>query len=312
MPNRLICGPRADEGITVARYEIDDHFTLAPGRPDTGTIDVWCPLIQDTPYQRVLSVAVEAPVRWTVGHDGDHGNLILHARFTSDEAASSFRIRYGVERRRLPHMLDPACVQPLATPSLFERALWAEEFVDISDATRRLDWEVVGQERNMLAQAHRIYDYVSEHMTYNAAEQSWKGSTEHALTCSVGNCNDIHALFISLCRSVGIPARLVLGQALEPPPPGQEACDLCGYHCWAEFFVAGLGWIPADASCACKYAKGHLFGDLEMNHIAWSVGRDVLLMPPPRGGRVLFFAGPYAEVNGRARPVVRAIRFAEE
>ncbi len=131
-------------------------------------------------------------------------------------------------------------------------------------------------------------------------------------TCSVGNCNDIHALFISLCRSVGIPARLVLGQALEPPPPGQEACDLCGSHCWAQFFVAGLGWIPADASCACKYAKGHLFGDLEMNHIAWSVGRDVLLMPPPRGGRVLFFAGPYAEVNGRPRPVVRAIRFAEE
>jgi hypothetical protein len=36
-----------------------------------------------------------------------------------------------------------------------------------------------------------------------------------------------------------------------------------------------------------------------MNHIAWSVGRDVLLTPPPRGGRVLFFAGPHAEVDGR-------------
>ncbi len=36
---------------------------------------------------------------------------------------------------------------------------------------------------------------------------------------------------------MGIPARLALGQAFEPPPPGEEACDLCGYHCWAEFFA---------------------------------------------------------------------------
>jgi transglutaminase-like putative cysteine protease len=56
-------------------------------------------------------------------------------------------------------------------------------------------------------------------------------------------------LFISLVRSTGIPARLVMGQALESPsPPGVETCDVCGYHCWAESFVAGLGWIPVDAS----------------------------------------------------------------
>ena len=87
-------------------------------------------------------------------------------------------------------------------------------------------------------------------MTYDAARQSWKGNTEHALVCSVGNCNDIHALFISPCRSVGIPARLILGQALEAPLPGQEACELCGYHCWAEYFAPSLGWIPIDGPYA--------------------------------------------------------------
>jgi transglutaminase-like putative cysteine protease len=97
-----------------------------------------------------------------------------------------------------------------------------------------------------------------------------------------------------------------------PPPPGQEACDLCEYHSWAEFFVSGLGWIPADASCACRYGKGALFGDLELNHIAWSVGRDLLLAPRQRGGPLLFFAGPYAEVDGQPQTVERTIRFAEE
>jgi transglutaminase-like putative cysteine protease len=110
---------------------------------------------------------------------------------------------------------------------------------------------------------------------------------------------------------VGIPARLVLGQAFEPPSPGEEACDLCGYHCWAEFFAPGLSWLSADASCGCKYGKDHLFGDLEMNHVTWSIGRDVVLTPRQHGDRVLFFAGPYAEANGRPLAVARRTRFTE-
>jgi hypothetical protein len=60
-----------------------------------------------------------------------------------------------------------------------------------------------------------------------------------------------------------------------------------------------LGWVPVDASCACKYGKHALFGALESNHVAWSTGRDILLTPPQRGPRVLFFAGPYAEIDGQ-------------
>src|SRR2546427_4651313 len=114
----------------------------------------------------------------------------------------------------------------------------------------------------------RAWERCSERNPPSVIRDSVDSSTTGcpALSCSTGNCNDIHALFISLCRSVAIPARLVLGQAFEPPPPGQDACELCGYHCWAEFFVAGLGWVPADASCACKYGTDDLFGDLELNH----------------------------------------------
>ncbi len=149
-------------------------------------------------------------------------------------------------------------------------------------------------------------------MTYDAVSQSWTGSSDHALVCSAGNCNDIHALFIALCRSTNIPARLILGQALEPALPGEEGCELCGYHCWAEFFAPGLGWVPVDASCACRYGKHQLFGNLELNHIAWSVGRDLLLSPPQHEPRLLFFVGPYAEVDGqRYRQIDRRLTFTE-
>jgi hypothetical protein len=73
-----------------------------------------------------------------------------------------------------------------------------------------------------------------------------------------------------------------------------------------------MGINLGDASCACKYGTEHLSGDVETNHVAWSIGRDVLLAPPQRGDRVLFFAGPYAEANGRPWQLERAIRFEEQ
>jgi transglutaminase-like putative cysteine protease len=147
-------------------------------------------------------------------------------------------------------------------------------------------------------------------MKYEAAQQSWKGSTDHALTCAVGNCNDIHALYLSLARALGIPSRLVMGFALEAPTPDQ--CEVCGYHCWTESFFQGLGWIPVDVSCACKYGPAHRFGTLALNHIAFSRGRDLLLVPPQRGDRLLYFASAYIEVDGTPyQEVERRLTFQE-
>jgi transglutaminase-like putative cysteine protease len=314
MSTVLECKPqRVPIGQNSIRYEIVDSCNVRPPSDRDRSVNLWYPIIPDTPYQRVLDISISAPWPWTVRRETEHGNLMLHA-YTRwpDKAEAAFQVRYLVERTAITHMLHPACVRPLESSALFERWLHAEQFVNVDDKTHQLALEVVGAKTNILEQAKLVYDYVTGTMTYDAARQSWKGSTEHALVCSVGNCNDIHALFISLCRSLGIPARLVLGQAFEAPPPGQEACELCGYHCWAEFFAPGLGWLPIDASCACKYGKHQLFGGLEMNHVAWSVGRDVELSPPQQGERLLFFAGPYAELDGAPLlPLDRHVRFNE-
>jgi transglutaminase-like putative cysteine protease len=314
MPNTVECASQSEATRQPARrFEIVDSCDIGSRSNQDESIELWYPIIPDNPYQRVLDISISAPPSWAMGRELEHGNLMLYAKSRNSIGKEPrIQIRYLVERAAVSHAINLANVRPLETPALFERWLRAERFVDVDAKTRALAREVVGAETNVLFQARVIYDYVTGAMTYDAAQQSWKGSTEHALVCSVGNCNDIHALFISLCRSVGIPARLILGQALEAPLPGQDACDLCGYHCWAEYFASGLGWVPVDASCACRYGKHHLFGDLEMNHVAWSVGRDIELNPPQKGERLLFFAGPYAEINGAAQPVVeRHVRFTE-
>jgi len=302
-----------DERILTTQFHIVDRVTVSQIPTAAAVLDLWCPIIPDSAYQRVLDLIVESAYPFSLGHDVDCGNLIFHARVDRplpDEVR--LQLRYHVERRAVPHELDADRAPASSDRQLFWQCLRPERYVDVTDRTRDLARQIVGTETRAVEQARRIYDHVTEYMTYDATRQSWKGSTEHALTCTMGNCNDIHALFLSLCRSIGIPSRLVMGQALEPPAPGQEHCEICGYHCWAEFFAPGCGWVPVDASCACKYGKHQLFGDLEMNHIAWSRGRDILLQPMQRGDRLLYFAGPCAEVDGSVhRAVARQITFVE-
>jgi transglutaminase-like putative cysteine protease len=291
-------------------YDLTDHIRISPESLNQGTFNLWCPVVPDTPYQRVLDFGVEASCSCQLLYEPEHGNRILHAGLELLASPVEISIRYRVERLSVEHHLGPAVALPEPARGVMSRWLSAEQFVDVNDETKSIAFQLAGGCNDPIEIARRYYDYVVGSMTYDAANQSWKGSTEHALVCSAGNCNDIHALFISLCRSKGIPARLVLGQALETPDGGEEACDLCGYHCWAEFFVAGAGWLPADASCACKYGKHQLFGDLEMNHVAWSTGRDIKLFPAQQGQPLLFFAGPYAELDGkRFSKIERHIRF---
>jgi transglutaminase-like putative cysteine protease len=65
-----------------------------------------------------------------------------------------------------------------------------------------------------------------------------------------GDCDDLSFLYISLCRSLGIPARFVRGYLLTAYDNGTAVAIA---HAWAEVFVGGSlgrnGWIPVECAC---------------------------------------------------------------
>jgi transglutaminase-like putative cysteine protease len=276
-------------------YRLQDTVVIREIPAEARQLEVWVPFLQSDEYQRVLGVKVESDLPLTLHYDREWGNAILYGRLLPARAVQ-LQVSYQVMRRPVRVELDAAQAEPLAGErESFLRFLLPERYVRVDAEMREQALQLVGGERNPLKQAQALYDYVTGYMKYDATQQSWKGSTDHALTCQVGNCNDIHALYISLCRAIQIPSRLVMGFALEAPT--SEQCEVCGYHCWAEAYISGLGWIPVDASCTCKY--GHAgFGTLDLNHVAFSRGRDLLLEPPQRGERLLYFPAAYAETDG--------------
>ncbi len=84
----------------------------------------------------------------------------------------------------------------------------------------------------------RVLDTVTEVLEPGPlGDDDIRGSLSSGLASSSGYA----VVFVSLARSVGIPARRVSGLVI--PDSG----DPIG-HQWAEVFVSGLGWVPVDVA----------------------------------------------------------------
>ena len=117
------------------------------------------------------------------------------------------------------------------------------------------------------------------------------------------------ALFIGLCSAVGIPARFIIGV---PLPEKRGEGEIRGYHCWAEFYLNGYGWIPVDVSEASKHQekRDYFFGANDENRVQFSVGRDIVLRPRQQSDPLNYFIYPHAEADGKpVEPIKCAFRY---
>ena len=77
-----------------------------------------------------------------------------------------------------------------------------------------------------------------------------------------GDCDDLSYLYISLCRAVGIPARLIRGFLIKEDINGSVNVFP---HAWTEVFVGGNlgdnGWIPVE----CAGSGGSVKADVHQN-----------------------------------------------
>lgn len=124
-----------------------------------------------------------------------------------------------------------------------------------------------------------------------------------------GKCADISSVFITVARAAGIPARDVFGLRTS----GKNGEITGDFHCWAEFYLPGRGWVmadPADVRKAMlneklnlgdaatkKYTEFFWNGD-DLFRIALNRGEHGVSFPGMKGEPVGYFMYPYAEIDG--------------
>ncbi|HIH14294.1 MAG TPA: transglutaminase domain-containing protein [Nanoarchaeota archaeon] len=88
----------------------------------------------------------------------------------------------------------------------------------------------------------KLADWVHNNVIYDTKYWDDTYSATYVLETKRGVCDEFSNLFIALARSVGIPARYVVGSAYTN---AQDINDF-QYHAWAEVWLPEYGWIPID------------------------------------------------------------------
>jgi transglutaminase-like putative cysteine protease len=258
---------------------------------------LWVPIPHDDDYQRIANVRIESLVPYQVSTD-ELGNRILSLESTK---TPSITVKFDCMRKE--HLRPTGASTGAASLSMAEKARWLapDRMVPLDDNIRKWAGEVVAaaHAHTDLEMARAIYDHVVATVKYDKTGKGWgRGDIYYACDARRGNCTDFHAIFIGYARAMGIPARFSIGF---PIPTERGQGSIAGYHCWAEFYAQGIGWVPIDASEAGKNPsmREYFFGAHDENRVEFTRGRDLKLTPRQAGDPLNYFVYPYAEVDGK-------------
>ena len=265
-------------------------------------VDLWLPYPQSDDYQKVMKANVTSPFPTKITTESQYGNKMVHVEVKNPAAGMiPVTMEFTVERsERVQKGFQEAKTKSGAAPENLQRWLQPDHLVPLDQRIREMSAEITAGKKTDVEKARAIYDYVLANMKYDKSGTGWgNGDIYWACDAKRGNCTDFHALFIGLARTAGIPAKFEIGF---PLPADKHEGEIAGYHCWAEFYLNGYGWVPVDISEAWKdpARREYFFGAHDANRVQFSIGRDVTLAPSQAGPPLNYFVYPYAEVDGKA------------
>jgi transglutaminase-like putative cysteine protease len=199
---------------------------------------------------------------------------------------------------------------------ILRRCLQATRQVPTDGIVRQTAERAIGRIKDPLAQGKAIYDWVVENTAFDPRLSPGRESNVARFLESgqlAGGSLDIPLLFVGLCRAIGIPARPVFGLRIDRSHlfaslgAGGELNS--SWHCRAEFYSPGYGWVPVNPSDVRLAILGEslgqsdprltalkklLFGFWEMNWVGFNAAQDVPLQGTP-GEALPFLIGPVVE-----------------
>jgi len=265
---------------------------------DARSIRVWIPLPQDSDAQSISSLQVDGGGGFKIVTDAKYGNRFAYFELGTDAAHATITATYRVTRCARMDLGAEKTSQALPE-SMRRQFLSPSRMISIDGAVSEEAKLIAGETQEPLEIARSLYDHIVNTVRYDKSGEGWgRGDSVYACDARTGNCTDFHSLFIGEARSLGLPARFIMGF---PLPNDAASGTIGGYHCWAEFYTPEYGWVPIDASDAFKHPERRefLFGGLDENRVKFTSGRDILL-PGMQGAPLNYSIYPYVEIDGKA------------
>ncbi len=127
--------------------------------------------------------------------------------------------------------------------------------------------EIVGMDKNQVDIARSIQDYLKYSggykYVYGAKKKDRMVDTVYDFTFNgkEGICQDFASSMTLLCRSIGLPARYVVGYySEEKDEEGKYVVRVKNAHAFVEVYITGYGWMLFDPTTAIQEDNGGLIG----------------------------------------------------
>jgi len=290
----------------------------------TGPTRVWIPLpVQpDTDYQKALGQTWSGNAAVSrVYRDEKYGAAIFYAEWPAGESAPAVEVttRFAT-RDRMVDVSRPGSNAAPEDRATLNKYRDSTRLIRTDGIVKKTSQQITKGIDSDVEKARAIYEWIVEN-TFRDPKVRGCGVGDIRAMLETGNlggkCADLNALFVGLARAAGIPARDVYGvrvaDSAEFKCLGKSGDITKAQHCRAEFYSAGLGWVPVDPADVrkvvleerggiplddptTKKARAKLFGQWEMNWLAYNYAHDVKLVGS-REEAVAFLMYPQGETG---------------
>lgn len=276
-------------------------------------VKLWVPYPVSDRDQAVSDIKVAGDFASSgVYSDGVNGTPILYAEWPKEAASRKLTFSFAVDRQEVIRRDFPK-TEPSWNRADYAAYLKPTSLGPIDGEVKKLADTITKDRKTVIEKARAIYDWTCENMYRDPNTKGCgKGDVCALLQKPGGKCTDISSVFIALCRAAGVPAREVFSVRL-----GKKAAEdiTTWQHCWAEFFVPGYGWVPADPADVRKAMlveklelndsktreyREYFWGGIDPYRVVIASGRDMVLNPPQVGAPLNTFGYPYAEIGGKS------------
>lgn len=276
---------------------------------------LWTPYPMSDKDQDISNVVITGNFEHSgIYRDAKSGAVYLYADWSKSPAVPTLSMSFHVNSHfskggalKSAGNDIPADIQPYLATSI-------DIPCDNADI-KKLAAEAVGDKKDILSKARAVYDWTIKN-TFRDPDVKGCGLGKPLATLTEakggGKCADISSVFVAVARAAGVPARDVFGLRSS----GKSGEITGDFHCWAEFYLPGKGWVTADPA---DVRKAMLVEKLDINDAAakektdffWNgdalfrivlsrADRGITFTPAQQDGPLSYFMYPYAEVNGKA------------
>ncbi len=271
---------------------------------------LWLPYPLSDEHQRIENLTIKGNFdNSSVYREQKSGAIYLFSEWqgVSDSKRLEMSFTVKAEERSVKDLRDTNDPVPEAVKKYLKSNRW----IPTDGKIKELANKITKDKKGILEKSRAVYAWVVENTHRDPGVKGCGlGIVEQMLIKRGGKCVDISSIYIALARAAGVPAREVFGIRL-----GRKAeQDITGsYHCWAEFFLPGTGWIPVDPAdvrkimlaenLSLKEAKKYreyYFGAVDEFRITLEKsGRGLKLLPLQESGPLNYLMYPYAEIDGK-------------